>query len=194
MTTHDDREGAAKPTVSGPQAEAAVAPAPGEGAPATPVYAGPPPAILSDEQRALLVAVLDTIVPPNAGLSGAGSLGVDAAIERTLAQTPRLRRIILDGLAEIAVSSAQGAGQPFTDLDAAAREAALRTVEEGQPAFFAALVEHAYRGYYTHPEVHAAIGYPDRAPQPQGHTLAPFREELLQIQRQRQPFWRPDGS
>ena len=45
---------------------------------------------------------------------------------------------------------------------------------------FAALVEHTYRGYYVRPEVHAAIGYTTRPPQPLGHELAPWREELLQ--------------
>ena len=34
--------------------------------------------VLSDEQRALLVAVLDTVVPPRDGLAGAGGLGVGA--------------------------------------------------------------------------------------------------------------------
>ena len=189
MTAQNDREGTADPTVSGPQSEAAIAPSPDAGVPISQGYT-----VLSEEQRRLLAAVLDCLVPARDGLPGAGSLGVDAAIDRTLAQTPRLRRVFLDGLAEIMATSVRQTRLEFPALDAAAQEAALRAVEEAQPAFFAALVDHAYRGYYTHPQVHAVIGYPGRAPQPQGHVLAPFREELLQLQRGRQPFWRQAGS
>jgi hypothetical protein len=186
MPEHPDRDAAAEPTVSGPQPEAAVAAAPD----AASTYAARRPAVLSDEQRDLLTLVLDRIVPPTTALPGAGGLGVAATIDRTLAETPLLRRLFLDGLAEIEVTSQRQAGQPFAALDAAAQEALLQTVETAAPDFFAALVIHAYRGYYTDPRVHEAIGYPVRAPQPLGHQLAPFREELLQVQRGRPPFWR----
>jgi hypothetical protein len=181
MTAHDDQQ-RAEPIVAGPQAEAAVAP--------SDVDAAPAPTVLSEEQRRLLAAVLDRIVPPRDQLPGAGGLGVDAAIDRTLAQTPRLRRRFLDGLAEIAVASARRTDRHFQALDAATQDDVLRTVEAAQPAFFAALVEHTYRGYYTLPEVHAVIGYEPRPPQPLGYELPPFRDELLQLQRGRVPFWR----
>lgn len=190
MTLHDDQDAAAEvtgaePTVAGPQSEAAVAPTE---APAA--YAIAMPAVLSEEQRQLLAAVLDRIVPPREGLAGAGGLGVDAAIERTLALTPALRRLFLDGLTEIVLASARQTGRDFLALDAATQEAVLRSVEEAQPAFFAALVEHAYRGYYVLPAVHAAIGYESGPLQPLGYELPPFREELLTLQRERAPFWR----
>jgi hypothetical protein len=183
MTTHDDQERAAEPTVAGPQSEAAVAPS-------SEFHAVSVPSVLSEEQRRLLVAVLDRIVPPNGTLPGAGGLGVDSAIDRTLALTPRLRRLFLNGLAEIAVAAEREAGSDFLALDAATQERVLQTVEEAEPAFFAALVEHTYRGYYVRPEVHAAIGYATRPPQPLGYELAPWREELLQHQVGRAPFWR----
>ena len=74
--------------------------------------------------------------------------------------------------------------------DAATRERVLRAVEETSPAFFSALVAHAYRGYYTLPEVQLAVGFTDRAPQPDGYVLPVFREELLKVQLKREPFWR----
>ena len=98
MTMHDEQERAAEPTVAGPQSEAAVAPA-------NEVYADAMPTVLSEEQRRLLVAVLDRIVPPNGALPGAGGLGVDAAIDRTLALTPKLRRLVLKELADNALDS-----------------------------------------------------------------------------------------
>ena len=57
-------------------------------------------------------------------------------------------------------------------------------------AFFAALIEHTYRGYYTDPRVYTAIGYTHRPPQPLGHELPLFDPSLLEKQRQRAPFWR----
>src|SRR5689334_10127344 len=89
----------AEPSVAGPQTEAAVTSV--EAAAPAGAYAAPMPPILSDEQRRLFVAVLDAIVPANNGLAGAGSLGVDRLIERTLALTPNLRRLFLEGLTEI---------------------------------------------------------------------------------------------
>jgi hypothetical protein len=178
MTAQDDSQ----PTLAGPQSEAAVAPS------ASPASALP--TVLSEEQRHVLIAALDRIVPPRDGLPGAGGLGVDASIDRTLALTPTLRRLFLDGLSEIARAAERRAGSDFATRDPATQEEILHSVEAAAPAFFAALVEHTYRGYYTLPEVQAAIGYPDRPPQPLGHALPPFREELLHLQIGREPFWR----
>jgi flagellar biosynthesis component FlhA len=184
----NDEQTAAEPSVAGPQTESAVTSVEAA-APAGP-HAAPTPPILSDEQRRLLVAVLDRIVPAREGLAGAGGLGVDRMIERTLALTPSLRRLFLEGLTEIQVASARQRDGDFLALDAATQESVLRAVEAASPAFFAALVEHTYRGYYILPEVHAAIGYPSQPPQPAGLAMPAFREELLTIQRTRAPFWR----
>ena len=74
-------------------------------------------------------------------------------------------------------------------MDEATQAAALRRIEQSRPAFFAALVEHTYRAYYTLPRVQQALGW-DRPPQPVGHTLQPFDPNLLAQQRARAPFWR----
>jgi hypothetical protein len=165
------------PTVAGPQSPAAATPV-------TPSAA--PVGVLTAEQRALLAVVLNRIVPAHGDLAGAGELGVGAQIEATLAVAPALRRRFLDGLAAIAITG----DQPFSELDGAAQDMALRAVEAAQPAFFAALVEHTYRHYYTLPAVHHAIGHESRPPQPEGHQLPPFDPALLTIQRRRAPFWR----
>ena len=186
--TAKDEQTAAQPSVAGPQTEASVTSV--EAASPAGPFAAPMPPILSDEQRQLLVAVLDRLVPAREDLAGAGGLGVDRMIERTLALTPSLRRLFLEGLTAIQVASAGQADRDFLALDATAQESVLRAVESSSPAFFAALVEHTYRGYYILPEVHAAIGFPSRTPQPAGQAMAAFREELLTIQRAREPFWR----
>lgn len=172
-----------EPTVAGPQAASAVV------APAREVVTR----ALTDEQHALLAAVLNRLVPARDDLPGAGDLGVGAAIDATLAAAPTLRRLFFEGLLAIELAGARlagDAGQRFGDLDAERQEAALTAVELAWPAFFAALVDHAYRGYYTLPTVHEAIGWESRPPQPRGHQLPAFDLALLATQRRRAPFWR----
>lgn len=177
--------GAASDTVAGPQAAAGV----------TPREASTPlPEVLDEDQRSLLTAVLDRLVPARAGLAGAGGLGGVAVLERTLAAAPALRRLFFEGLLAIDLRSAcrsiSAPAQGFADLVLDEQDAALREVEGALPAFFAALVDHAYRGYYTRPEVHRLIGHESRPPQPLGHHLPPFDSALLARQRRRAPFWR----
>jgi hypothetical protein len=133
----------------------------------------------------LLRVVLNLIIPPCRNLPGAGDLGLAAKVEETLGGSPSLRRLLLDGITLIQGSNAQ----PFADLDEATQTAHLQRVEQMNPAFFSALVEHTYRAYYTDPSVLRALGW-QRAPQPLGHSLPPFDPELLVRQRARAPFWR----
>jgi hypothetical protein len=171
----------AQAPLAGPQAPSA----------ATPREAPPSTSpVLGGEQRELLRLALNRIVPAQPDLPGAGDLAVGDSIERTLAVDIRLRRLFLDGLASIATA----APEPFSNLDAAGQTAVLRGVEQQAPAFFAALVDHTYRGYYTQARVLAAIGLEPRPPQPLGHRLPPFDPELLRQQRERAPFWRPVSS
>lgn len=172
-------------TVAGPQAISAVTPR------EPPAVA---PRVLDEEQTALLVTVLNRIIPATAATPGAGDLGVAETIDRTLAAYPLLRRLFSDGLVEIEVESVRqssDAGAGFAALEGERQDAVLRAVEAAFPAFFAALVDHTYRGYYTHPRVYEAIGYAHRPPQPLGHDLPMFDSTLLDKQRQRAPFWRP---
>jgi hypothetical protein len=167
-----------EPSVAGPQAEPSVVPEP------QPRVA---PAVLDEAQRALLSAMLNCIVPEHADLElpGAGDLDVGQSIERTLAIAPKLRRLFLDGLVHVAVVSHP---ESFTELDRAHQTRVLEQVELQAPAFFVALVEHTYRGYYTLPRVVRALGV--GPPQPLGHTLPAFDPALLDRQRDRSPFWR----
>lgn len=139
--------------------------------------------VLDDDQRWLLGAVLNRIIPARGDLPGAGDLDAGSSIERTLGESPRLRRLFLDGLMAIQVAAR------FVDEDEVTQTAHLLRVEHSQPAFFAALVEHTYRAYYTLPKVQQALGL-TRAPQPLGHMLPPFDPDLLAQQRARAPFWR----
>lgn len=190
MSDETNQPSADETTVAGPQAISSVTPR------EPPAVA---PRVLDDAQTALLTAVLNRIVPAAGGMPGAGDLGVAVTIDRTLAAYPLLRRLFQDGFVEIEIESARqssGAKAGFTELDGDRQDAVLQAVEAVHPAFFAALIEHAYRGYYTDPRVYAAIGYAHRPPQPLGHELPLFDPAMLEKQRQRAPFWRPvdDGG
>ncbi|HEY8291941.1 MAG TPA: gluconate 2-dehydrogenase subunit 3 family protein [Thermomicrobiales bacterium] len=168
-------------TVAGPQAASAITPR------EAPVVA---PSVLDNAQEALLGAILNRLIPETGDMPGAGDLGIIATIDRTLAAYPLLRRLFCDGLVEIEVESARQCQSGFIGLDVDRQDAVLQAVERAFPAFFAALVDHTYRGYYTHPHVYQAIGYAHRPPQPLGHELPLFDPAMLDKQRQRVPFWR----
>jgi hypothetical protein len=149
------------------------------------------PAYLDAADRALLGAILDTLLPAHEGVPAAGELGIGEAMEALLADGTRRGRIVaILRATEIALG-----GDALTDRDTANREALLRAVESGEPVAFAILVECAYRTYYSDPRVLARLerthGYPARPPQPLGHAIEPWDDALVAKQRERGPIWRP---
>ena len=149
--------------------------------------------ILSDEQQALLTAVLNRIVPANGEMPAAGELGVAefvAGIAAADGATHR-RRILLDGLAQIEIA-AQARGGAFAALPPAAQTATLQAVADAMPAFFQELVTQTYRGYYTNETVFDLLQY--RAPNRADYNPKPFDESLLEPVRQRGPIWAQTAS
>jgi Gluconate 2-dehydrogenase subunit 3 len=168
-----------EPSVAGPQAAPAVVSEPAPSA---------APAVFDASQRELLHAMLNCIIPARAELPGAGDLAVGASIERTLSTSAALKRLFLDGLAHVAIVAQQQTALEFRELDPAQQTHVLQVVEQHVPAFFVALVEHTYRGYYTSPSVVRVLG--SGPPQPIGHALPTFDHAMLAQQRRRTPFWR----
>ena len=149
--------------------------------------------ILSEEQQALLTAVLNRIVPANGEMPAAGELGVAefvASIAAADGATHR-RRILLDGLAQIEIA-AQERGGAFAALPPATQTATLQAVADAMPAFFQELVTQTYRGYYTNATVFDLLQY--RAPNRADYAPKPFDESLLEPVRQRGPIWAQTAS
>ena len=134
----------------------------------------------------VLSAVLDTVLPPNGELPGAGGLGLAASYRQGAAQAPHL------GASAAAVLVALPEG--FVGSATEEREAVLRRAEEEDPQSFAALLNLAYNAYYTDQRVLERIesltGYAARPPQPEGYELEPFDERVLAQVKERAPFWR----
>lgn len=146
--------------------------------------------IFSPDQRSLLTAVLNRIIPPKDELPGAGNLGVGAYIEKTVSATTSMTRLFNEGLAHISVAAGQSSAKAFDGLTDAAKDELLRSVESAHPAFFDQLVLQTYNGYYTNPEVFKIIGYEVPKLAPPGSQPEQLDTSLLDQQRQRDPFWK----
>ena len=144
------------------------------------------PAALTDDDRRVLRAVLDRLIPLVDDLPGAGGMGVLDDVERMAGEHARYQIALVLFLA--ALSSAAPAG--FLSLAGDQQDAALRTVEVSAPIDFANVLEATYVAYYSRPEVHTRIGWRTGPIQPDGFALPPFDETILDTVRKRKPFWR----
>lgn len=147
--------------------------------------------ILSDEQRSLLAAALNRIVPAQGNMPAAGDLGVAAFIESVAAGGPDSRRVLLAGLIQLELAAAER-GSDFGALSPESQTDALKSVESESPAVFQYLVTQTYRGYYTDETVTAALSY--RAPNREDYDPLPFDESLLEPVRERGQIWVPTND
>jgi hypothetical protein len=144
--------------------------------------------IFTEAQRELLTSVLNRIVPAEGQFPGAGDLGVADFVEQAAGQSTSLRRLFIEGLTLIEITAVQWQGKEFSGLSGSAQDAVLKEVETRDSIFFDTLVRQCYNGYYTSPEVFQLIGYHRQLAHEYKHQ--PFDESLLELQRQRPPFWR----
>ena len=145
--------------------------------------------IFTQEQRDLLTAAYNRIVPAQGQFPGAGDLGGARFVEQVAARNIPLRRSFTEGLALLEISAARRGTSGFVDLSPSEQDATLRQLESEQPAFFREFVRQCYNFYYTNPEVFDLIGY--SMPDPQDYQPLPFDESLLEPVRQRGQMWRP---
>jgi len=141
-------------------------------------------------QHALLVSVLNRLVPAAGAFPGAGDLGVAAYIDRVVQPSATLKRLFMQGLGQIALTSQAQFGQPFTALPEGQRDAVLQRVAAAAPEFFETLVTHTYSGYYSQPTIARLLGMEGRPPQPLGYHLEELDLSLLDNIKQRSPIYR----
>jgi hypothetical protein len=152
---------------------------------------------LTAAEFALLRAVLDRLLPGDGALPAAGDTGAAEAVDRYLTEQPSLRPAVLGALARVgvaasAVAGPSGASGGFAGLDAAGRDAVLRSVETAAPDEFDALLVQSYSGYYSDPAVQAALGLPSPL-QPTGYPAMMrerFDERRLDRVRAEAKAWR----
>ena len=145
--------------------------------------------IFTQEQRDLITAAYNRLVPARDKFPGAGDLGGAGFVEQVAANNIALRRAFADGLTQLEIAAAQRGGASFPALSSEQQDETLRDLEASQPVFFRELVRQCYNFYYTNPEVFDLIGY--SMPDPQDYQPLPFDESLLEPVRQRGQMWRP---
>ncbi len=145
---------------------------------------------LSPNQRELLTAVVDLVIPSGDGVPGASDVGVAAHVEGINGVTPPARSLLANGLKAIEAASGCTHSKRFLSLSDDDRTAVLKQVESREPEFFAVLVRETYSGYYSSQEVLRAKGLPLSAPQPEGYDIEPFDASLLEGVRKRGKAYR----
>ena len=65
----------------------------------------------------------------------------------------------------------------------------IQQFESSDPELFELLLEIVYTAYYSDTRVHERIGWKSGALQPDGHSMPPWDESVLDIVRKREPFW-----
>ena len=140
----------------------------------------------ADETRTL-ASVLDEIIPPSADgrLPGAGALGVAGYIEQALRNTPELRQMIVQGIADLDDQARQRHARSFSELSKPEKVALLN--EQG---FIFPLMFQTYIGYYQHHRVVEALGLAARPPHPKGYEMETNDLTLLDTVRRRGRLFR----
>jgi len=117
--------------------------------------------------RAMLLAMLDTLLPGDTGDPPMPSAS-EAALD--LKSLGRLAEPVVAALADSA---------GFLAASAFDRVARLRVAEQAAPDAFKALLTEALATYYESTPVLAAFGWRAAPPQPHGHEVAPTEDVTL---------------
>lgn len=145
--------------------------------------------IFTQEQRDLLTAAYNRLIPAQNKFPAAGDLGAAQFVEQVAAKNIALRRSLSEGLAQLEIAASRRGSSGFVGLSATEQDASLREVEAEFPVFFREFVRQCYNFYYTNPDVFELIGY--SLPEPQDYQPLPFDESLLEPVKQRGQMWRP---
>jgi len=136
--------------------------------------------VFSDRQLETLKSALDTIIPMDGEFPGAGELGGARYIDGKVGKSAELKRLFLQGLAQVRIESNNIYNQEFSNLTATQRTEVLQHLERREPVFFDSLARHCYNFYYTQPKVLMLLGLDVRPPQPKGFQLEAGDFSLLE--------------
>ena len=102
----------------------------------------------SADERNLLTAILDVLIPPNAAraIPGGGALGVADFLGAVASQDAQFRTQIT-ALLNMAQTATAGVSAEL-----------VRQLEAEHPDAFTALLTETYKGYYSRPDMRAKFG------------------------------------
>ena len=123
----------------------------------------------TDDETAVLVAILDALIPANSARSipAAGELGVANFIAAVADNNAEFKEHV-SSLLRLAQTLADGV---TTDL--------VRQLEGDQPEAFAALLTETYKGYYSRPDMRAKVGVGAHPVHPLGYDVPRDPPELM---------------
>ena len=145
---------------------------------------------LTGPQYALMVAVLDRIIPRDGELPGAGELRVADYMDTAIASSQGLRRLFAEGLASLEAASQEMHSKEFVGLSEQQASELLRRLESERGEFFEAMVRQTYADYYSNPTIVRLLGLEQRPPQPGGYQLEPFDPGLLEQVKKRSRLYK----
>lgn len=138
---------------------------------------------LSKNNADILGEMVDLLIPANKNLPAPSKINVVEHIDDALSNTPKMKRIFVEGLADIN-------NKEFLSLPKMGQIALLTKYESSNGTFFSLLLRHTYNAYYTNPIVVAGIGMTGRPPQPLGYTLEKGNLTLLAKVIKKGQIWR----
>jgi len=138
---------------------------------------------LSKNNADILGEMVDLLIPANKNLPAPSKINVVEHIDDALSNTPKMKRIFVEGLADIN-------NKEFLSLSKMEQIALLTKYESSNGTFFSLLLRHTYNAYYTNPIVVAGIGMTGRPPQPLGYTLEKGNLTLLAKVIKKGQIWR----
>ncbi len=142
---------------------------------------------LSAAETVALRKIAGTMVPADAVL---GMPGADdpAILDDIVRSTGRDLPLVREALVAIAAKS----GGAFAEMDQDTREGLIKDWYASGGAAAIALGRVILGAYYRDDRVLLALGHEARAPFPKGYVLEQGDWSLLDVVRDRQPFWRDD--
>jgi Gluconate 2-dehydrogenase subunit 3 len=136
--------------------------------------------VLDAEQRKLLRAAMDEIVPAGDGMPAASEVGGVEYLARIARENPQIKRELQKSLAALAELSQKQFGKEFSSLAQPERVEALKKFEAQRPKQnFVKLRDHVYEAYYTQPKIWKQLGYSFYPTDGLGPKMKPFDPSSL---------------
>ena len=126
----------------------------------------------SNDERDLLMAVLNQLIPANQGrgIPAAGDAGIADYLGGIAKGDTKAGHLLSLGLKR-AEELASNAGGAFVSLDAESQVAVMRQLEAAEPEFFATLIRHSYMAYYSRSDIRALLGLSAKPVHPDGYDV-----------------------
>jgi hypothetical protein len=145
---------------------------------------------LSEQERNVLHAAMDEIIPARDGMPAASEVGGLQYLNRIAAGDAEVAGGIRTSLAALDKCSKQLFEKAFNELEREARISALTKLETTVPIELTRLREYVYEAYYTQPRVWKLIGYEFYPTDHPGPHMKPFDESILADVRKRPKLYR----